>query len=221
MATVNDVIAEAVILLNDPNKRLYTDSKLLPLVKKAYRELGVELHNNGAPLLNEISEPIDVTAGDKTLGDNQPEDIVIPVRLRERENSDQTFFDMIEQYWEPTDQPGPSLIYWSWRDGEIQFLGATRDRQVVIYYRKSPSAITDTNSKIAYADAINFISPRTAALAARFIGNNSKRGDDLDGDAALNLSKLTSRTVKGKQSITSRRKSYWQYLRNRQQGNNA
>ena len=213
---------KSVILLNDPNKSYsITNDKLLPLVKKAYRELSVELHNNGAPLLNEISEPIDVPAESKTLGNDQPDDIVIPVRLKERGSEAEEFSSMTEQYWESTDRPGPSLVYWAWRDEEIQFLGATTDRQIVIYYRKSPSPIEDVDSRVSYINAINFLSPRTAAMAARFIGNNSRRGDELDIDAAMNLSKLISRTVKGAQNITSRRKSYWQYLRNRQRGNNA
>ena len=216
--TAGDVIDEAAILLNDPNKLLFTTAKLLPLVSKAYRELGVELHNNGAPLLNEISPPINVPQGDKTLGNGQPDDIVIPVRLKERGNDAEQFSDMIEQYWESTDKPGPSLVFWSWRDEELQFLGATRDRQVIIYYRKSPAPITDENSRVPYASAINFLSPRAAALAARFIGNNNTKADRLDADAHITLGKLVSRTVKGTQSTTARRKSYWQYLRNRQQG---
>ena len=216
MTTVSDVINEAVILLNDPNKRLFTDAKLLPLIKKAYRELSVELHNNGAPLLNEISDSINVPQGNKTLGSDQPDDIVIPVRLKERGSDAEEFSDMIEQYWESANKPGPSLIFWSWRDEELQFRGATTDRQIIIYYRKSFSAIEDVTSKVAYANAINFLSPRAAALAARFIGNSDTRADKLDMDAAVNLNNLISRTVKGTQSNTARRKSYWQYLRTRQ-----
>ena len=219
--TAGDVIDLAASLLNDVDQALFTDTKLLPFVKKAYSELGVELHNNGAPLLNEVSGVIDVPANSTDLGTDQPDDIVIPVRLRERASSDNVFQDMIEQYWEPDDEPGPNLIYWSWREEEIKFLGATQDRQVIIYYRKAPTAVDGRSSSIGYANAINFLSPRTAALAARFIGNNPKRGDELDIDAGINLEKLISRTVKGTQSNTARRKSYWRYLRNRQQGDNA
>ena len=239
--TVDDVINEAVILLNDPNKRLFTNDKLLPLIKKAYRELGVELHNNGAPLLREVSDIINVSAnstdfsykileedgtqrlgldGLPEIGSNQPEDIVIPIRLKERGDGDGNFSPMENRYWEPTDNPGASLRYWSWREEEIKFLGAITDRQVIIYYRKSLRALVELTDTVPYANAINFLSPRAAALAARFIGNNNTKADKLDIDAHINLGKLVSRTVKGSQSITSRRRSYWQYLRNRQQGNN-
>ena len=219
--TAGGVIDEVIVLLNDPDKSLYTDTKLLPLVKKAYRELGVDLHNNGAPLLNEVSSPINVPANSKDLGNNLPDDIVIPVRLRERGNEDETFADMVESYWEPDDTPSTTLVYWAWREEVITFLGATTDRQVIIYYRKSPTAITTVDSTVGYSDAINFMGPRAAALAARYIGRNKSVADDLDIDARINLDKLLSRTVKGGQSNTARRRSYWSYLRNRQQGNSA
>ena len=216
--TATEIINEAAALLGDPDKTLFTEGRLLPFVKKAYRELGVELHNNGAPLLNEISPVINVTAKSTDLGSDQPDDIAIPVRLRERRNEDESFIDMQEKYWEPDNTPNTFLYYWSWREGQIRFLGATKNRQVIIYYKKSPSAIVGGSSIISYTDAIIFLSPRTAALGARHIGKNPKIADDLDGDAAFNLARLISRTVKGAQNLPRRKKSYWRFLRSRQNG---
>ena len=215
--TATEVIEEAAALLSDPAKTLFTEDKLLPFVKKAYRELGVELHNNGAPLLNEISPVITVPAGAITLEDDQPDDITIPVRLRERGNEDESFIDMIEEFWEPDNTQGDYLYYWTWREGLIHFLGSTRDRQVIIHYKKTLGVIEDGDTTISYPDAIIYLSPRTAALAARHIGKNPGVANDLDGDASFNLSRLISRTVKGTQSLPRRKKSYWQFLRNRQQ----
>lgn len=214
--TVADVISEAVILLNDPGKQLYTDSKMLPLVKKAYRELGVELINNGAQFLNEVSPVITVQANATSLGSDQPSDINSPIRMQERGVGEDTFVEMEEKYWEPTYEKGPSLNYWSWREGKIVFLGATTAREVLLYYRKSPAEIVDGTTTISYPDGILYLSPRAAALAARHVGRNMAVANGLDGDAALNLTKLISRTVKNTQNLTSRRKSYWQYLRTRQ-----
>ena len=214
--TATEVIDEAAALLSDPGKTLFTEDKLLPFIKKANRELGVELHNNGAPLLNEISPIIDVSAEEIDLGNDLPNDIVIPVRLRERRNEDESFIDMVEEFWEPDYTPSTRLYYWSWRDGEIRFLGATEDRQVIIHYKRTLSAIVNGNSTISYPDAIIFLSPRTAALAARHIGKNPGIADGLDNDAAFNLARLISRTVKGTQSLPRRKKSYWQFLRNKQ-----
>ena len=220
MATVGEVLSDVAILCNDAEKILYTDTVTLPYFKMAYRELEVELHNNGAQLLDEVSGIIQYVANTTDLGSSQPSDLVIPVRLKERGSADDSFIDMEEKYWEPTDERGQTLQVWAFREGVIQLRGATQDREVIIYYYKSFSSIVDTESNIAYNNATNFLAPRAAALAALYKGNNPILSTRLDSMARENKDKLLSRTVRGEQALSGRRKSYFKFLkRNNSLGN--
>lgn len=64
---------------------------------------------------------------------------------------------------------GESLGEYEWEDGALRFPGATEDRQLKIEYR--PSGVVPAAGKVGIPNSFNFLSARTAALAAAPHGN--------------------------------------------------
>lgn len=210
----SDAITEATsVFLNDPNKSRFTDAIMLPYVKRAHRELQLRYHNNGISLLNEVSSTVTVGAGDLTLGVNQPSDMVEPRHLEERAAGETTYVDMEQRPWEPDEEQTSHLRYWVWREELIQLVGATDARQVRVYYLKSLSAISATNSPLGILNGLGYIAARAAALAAKFNGQNSALGQVIDIEAGSFLSELIRRGTRTNQGYGARRHSFRRKLR--------
>lgn len=208
----SEVMLASAALLNDHTQRLYTNAKLLPYLKMAYKDLLLEFTLLGNRLLDEVSTDILVVAGTTVL--TAPSNLIQPLELHERdpdENGEWT--PMREERWEPDATPGTTLIYWVWREEVIQFLGATTDREVRVKYKKTLNPIVDENSSIAVLDGDAFLSFRTAGLAARYSGENYTRADQLDNEAGRALRLLTGRDVKRQQGVPVRRRRYGTTLR--------
>ena len=208
--TAADALTECKFLLNDPSGNIYPDDRLIPLMQKAYRELQTKMLLNGISVVKEFTvlAPIPVEIGNTALGDGSglPTDLVYPIALSERPlGSTQLFADMKEEAWEIDAKPGISLVYWSWREEEIKFLGATTDREIRIKYMKGLSRITSAASPISVNNATTWLAARTAAIAAFVLGSNPSRAEGLNGDAAQALEDLLRYLVKRTQGLPVRR----------------
>lgn len=193
--------------LNDFHKRIWPDNILMPKLQEAHRDLQLELHNNGIPTLKEMSStPIVVLAGATTV--TLPTDLIEPIDLEERASgSSEDWIDMYERNFEPDIEPSTILIYWTWREDQIQLVGATTDREVRIYYYKGLTIPTDENSALGFIRAEDYLGPKTAAYAAMSVGNDTLAGICSD-KAEQRLGRIIQVNVKGMQNLPVRRIPY-------------
>jgi hypothetical protein len=207
------IMADAAVFLNDASQSRFTNTALLPYLKRAYRELQLELHLNDFDTLREVtSSPIVVTAGVTTL--TLPVDLIEPTFMTERLNgSSELYQEMRRVNNLPSRLASSSLLEWEWREEAINFVDATTSRQVKLRYLKSGDAITSANSLISIIDSDLYLAPMTAALAAKYIGENYDRGKELAEEAEANVDKIVRRNVKKKQGMPVRRRAFSRYLR--------
>lgn len=211
---VSTILADAAVFLNDPTQSRFTNTALFPYVKRAYRELQLLLHLNDFDTLREASAAIVVGIGSTSL--TLPADLVEPNFLEERLNgSSDSYSPMFRADNLPNRQPVNSLIDWEWREEAINFVGALTARQVKINYLKSGDTIVSANSLVNIIDADLYLAPKTAGLAAKYIGENYERGRELESEAEANIDKVIRRNVKKKQSMPVRRLSFSSWLRKR------
>lgn len=205
----SEPIEEAKGLLNDVSGHIYTDTRLIPLLQKAYRELQTKMMLNGLPVLKEVSTSVNVLTGTVSLGDGTglPTDFVYPIELEERAQGSAEFFQpMSETEWEPSQQQTSYLRVWNWREEEIKFLGATTDREVKIKYMKGLTRITATTTPISINNAVTYLAARCAGIAAFVIGENPSRATELNADAGIALQELLTILVKRQQGLPVRRR---------------
>jgi len=218
------VMDKAASLMNDTAKTVYTYANQAPYLNMAFDELQEEFELNNIPITNEtISPAITVNIGIKVIGPvdgigatgapNYPQDLVELQGLYERlAGSVEPFVPMTQREFLPhalDDLPTASLQYWVFEDQQIRFIGATTQREVKLDYVKAlfPADI-DQNTVIGIMNARSFLYYKTAALCSFFIGENATRAEELDVLATKALDRSLGISVKGKQSIVTRRRPF-------------
>lgn len=211
MALASEALDSARVYLNDTANQIWSNTKLLPFLKEAYRDLLVQLWLNGIPVIKEkTSTPIEVAAGDLSL--TLPADFIEPIRLKERlDGTSDSYSDMTEKEFEPDYSQSESLNYWAFREGAIQFVGATTAREILLYYWKSLTVPTAANSALGFTFAEIFLGPQTAGYASGSVGNLTLAGQllyippDNLGVAGSKLDAIIRANIKGQQSLPARR----------------
>jgi len=196
----------AAVYLNDSAKSRWTYAIMLPYLRAAIGELQAELESNDLPPLYEISTFISVPIGDVEL--QLPADFVFPVLVEERGAGETRFTKMDEQNWDSSEPPTAQLRYWSFREGKIQFIGATSIRTIRLRYLRSLSAVTTESSVIEVANARQFYAARLAALASNFGGSATARATMADQRATYFLRLCISSLTKRLQDRPVRRRRY-------------
>jgi len=181
------ILAETKPLLNDPQGLIYSDTALLPILNKAYRELQARLSRSGQGVAKEIALRVPVDAGITFLGDGSglPSGLLYPIELKEAPRGapiDQ-FFLMDDRSWEPSIAQTSELRYWAWREEELKFVGATTHRDIYIKFMKGLTPITSPTSPILILNSELFLESRTAAIASALLGENQTRAVALNQDA--------------------------------------
>lgn len=206
--TAGDVMDLAASLLNDKRKRLYNYDVQLPYLKIAADDLEMELANNDISLTDDVCD-INVLAGATNLV--LPCDFFLPIKLEERPlsstNADD-FVDMEERDFTPSNRQTDVLQYWAFRNNQVKLLGSTTDRTVRLKFKRTLSALTDYSVVAEVNRAKNYLSFRTAALCAEFIGKDLQRANSLNGQGLDSLDKLTSILVKNRQGVRKRRRPF-------------
>lgn len=197
------------IFLNDSAGSLYTTAKLIPLGKRAYRDLQREMVKNGAKVFKEVSSGyIDVAAGATVLS-APPADLLRPIKLYERaDGSSDTGSLMEEVGWDPNELQSSTLRKWVWREEAIRFLGATVVREVRVDYIKSLTDLVDQDSTLGFLHADAFMSPWIAAYVAQFMMNNPSRAEELRKIAYMGLETMLTLLVQEQQGVPIRRKGF-------------
>lgn len=212
--TFATVLTEARGLLNDPSGAVYPDTPMLGLGNKVYRELQTKLAANGVPVAHEVATSITVSVGTAKLidGAGLPTDFLYPRELKERLSGSSELFIPMDSvdFIDPNLDAEEDLRVWSFREEEIQFVGATTIRQVWMRYTKSLGTVTATSSPILIIDAVTWLAQRLAAVAALVIGHNPTRAGALSDDLVqiwddLRIVKLKPRQL---QPVRRRRTRY-------------
>lgn len=202
-----EVMDEAAkVYLNDASRVRWPDSVLLPYLRSAIGEMQSELESNDLPPLYEIAAIIPVPQGTTVL--TLPQDFVFPVFLDERAPNEPHFMEMDEVTWDPDVDRNEKLRYWNFREGAINLLGATTDREIRMRYLRSLSAIETENSVIEVANAKGFYAARTAGLASQFGGSATARGQSANDRAEYFKRLVIAAITKRLQDRPVRRRRY-------------
>lgn len=208
LVTAKDIMDSArEVYLNDAPAILFTDAKLLPLLKMVHGFLETTLEENNIPCKHEIAPIKTVTAG-VTSYSPLPKDMIWPIKMEERlASSSDLFQPMLQKRWEPQLQLTDKLLYWVWRLDEIKFLGANTDREVLLYYQKVFPSVEDVD-QIVYGKAEQYLIAKLAAVAHMFIQQNETLAGICDKAAENNLAQIINIQTKKSQSLPIRRKPY-------------
>lgn len=204
--TASQVVVEAQGLLNDLSGTFYTFESLLPYLNKAYRELQDYYNLHGLKTTVDVSALVAVPASTTQLT-TPPADLLRPITLSERTpSSSEQFLEMDERSWEPDEVPTTRLRIWTWREESIWFLGATADRELRIRYVKSLGELTGVGSFVGIVNSKSALAARTAALGARYIGENPTRAEELDTETGRALDRLIVTAIRQSQGLPARRR---------------
>lgn len=203
---------------------LFTDAVLQPYLNMAMSDLRVRFEQHNIPVTNETRKEIEIPAGTTEVIFNAtppapslPANLIEPIALWERTSGiEQDYVPMRKvQFLPPYETEVNQLIYWQWAGQKIMFVGSNIDEQIRIDYIKNIFApIKDKDDPIDIINTQSFLQYRTAALAARFIGENPDRSDELNQTAALELDTVLSIGIKGGQAIATRRRPFRQSFKN-------
>jgi hypothetical protein len=217
--TAGEVMDRSAALMNDPAKTDYTYVAQLPYLNMAIDELVENLEESNSSPTNQTSAVISLPKGSSQLtpiesvvSPHYPMDLVEIQSIGERDTGTENQFitlgrrDFLQSF-EPTN----SLLYWSWQDQTIKFnpKGATLAKDIQInYVRQAIVQALNETSIIGTINARSYLSYKTAALCAMFIGENETRAGVLESQAEKAIERLTSINNKGRQQMITRRRPF-------------
>jgi|SRR5882724_6413180 len=202
----SDVLDRAAALLNDTAKSTFTYTAMIPFLNIAIDDLQEILELNNVPITNILSSIYPIAIGETTI-------VTLPSNLIEIRNVYERATGTIDEFMLMTrieflpkiTTPVNSLIYWSWIGQAIQFLPANSAIDVKLEYLGSIlSTITSASQSINIINSKSYLSYRTAALGANFIGENKTRSDELNGEALNASDKMLGIMVKSAQTLSAR-----------------
>lgn len=170
------VLATARTFLNDDAATNWTDASLFPKLQQAHRELQIKLRRAAAPVMKNSYSELILAAATGFL--TPPSDLVAPIQLWEtfQGGASNTYALMTEYDTLPNVVPTNTLIYWSWVEEIVKFVGATSSRQVLMkYWRAIPVPQVNTDL-IGFLNGELYLAPRTAAIAAGSVGQAAEMG---------------------------------------------
>lgn len=222
MATVDllagTVMNAAASLLNDTARTIYTYTAQVPYLNMALRELQEYFELYSIPSTQQVSAVINILANQTQIVYNGvgvptlPNDMIEPQQLWEREKGVDPYIPMTKRDYLPHNLEGVKtgqFIYFVWQDQKIKFLPANRDNDIKIdYIRDLFAPVIDQNSFINIINAQTFLEYRTAGLMAEFIERNKSSADSLNAYSVLAIDRATGISIKGKQTIATRRRPF-------------
>jgi hypothetical protein len=179
----SDVMSSARLFLNDVAATLFTNTALLPYCIKASEELELILAGCGVQIQRTTSAAITVAASSTAVSTlTLPSDFLFPIDLNERASGSTNLADytqVIEKDWEPNIVAVNTLNYYAFRNNSIYFPPCTVAREVQLRYIRQLAQITASASPMDSIVQKNYLSAKTAELAARYVGMNGTHADDL------------------------------------------
>lgn len=208
-----EVLCAARTHLNDDEGLLWPDYKLFPKLREAHRKLQLQLVLNGVPVVsNQTTSTITVVSGttDFSTVTNYPTNMLSPIWMKERDPGQQMqdFVDMTQVDFLPQLNPSTELIWWSWIQQKIFFLGSTMNREVLLRYRAGIKLPTEVTDPIGPFFGEIYLSFKTAALALSLITGNEARVAYLESQANDGLETLLASIAKETQNLPAKRRPY-------------
>ena len=209
----SDVMDSSAAFLNDSSKEIYGYPAQLPYLKLAVKAVTLKMQNAQLSTLKEESSilvlPVNTTVISAITTPALPSDLLDLIRVEERlSGSSETFQELQSSEWEPETTPGSVLGVYTWRELEIKFVGATTIRDVKLSYYKSLATISSENSVIPDENLHLPLAIYTAALIARYSGENYQRYNDLMRDFGDAWTEYIQIQVKRNQANPIRRPGY-------------
>jgi len=206
--TAQDIMdAAREVYLNDSSATLFTDAKLLPLLRQVYSFMETTLQGNNIPCGHKIATPKVIPAG-TTEYTPLPSDFMWPIKMEERLNTSTDLYQpMAQKRWEPQLQQTDKLHYWIWREDRIFLLGANTDREVLLYYYRTFPSVQDVD-EIILGKAEQYLIAKLAAMAHMFYQQNDTLAKICNDAAEGNLQQIVNIQTKKSQSLPTRRKPY-------------
>ena len=206
--TAAEALVPCRLAINDVDGENFDDDQLIPYMAMAMRDLVVKLELNEIPSYNEISAVIPVLAGALTL--TLPADFRSPIKLEEKSTGaavDQ-YTPMHQREWEDSILPQNSLLYWTYREDSIKFVGALSNRDVKLYYQTVGQAISSTASVVTVIGLENVLGLKTAENFAKYGIRNQELVALITPDFERQWDEFSRRRVKGNQSMPIKRPSF-------------
>lgn len=218
--TAGEVMDRSAALLNDPAKTDYTYAAQLPYLNMAIDELVENLEeSNSSPTNQTTSSPIVIPIGtnkitpiENPVPPHYPIDLIEIQEVGERMSGGaDSFIPLGKREFLQAFPTSGSLLYWCWEDQQIKFnpSGASSPREIQLKYVRQAIQLAVTElSIIGTINARSYLSFKTAAFCAMFIGENETRAAVLEAQAEKSLDRITGINNKGKQQMVTRRKPF-------------
>lgn len=217
--TAGTVMRKAAALMNDVNRSVYTYAIQVPYLQTAMQELQEYYELHSVSVTESQSAVIQVDAGfEEILFDagvglpKLPDDMIEPQQLWERTRDTNPYTPMTRVEYLPHYMEGTEisqLLQYVWQEQKIMFLPANADIDIKIDYVKALfTELVNENSVINVINARSFLEFRTAGLLSEFIENNDATANKMNGYASLAMDRAAGISVKGKQSIVTRRRGF-------------
>lgn len=217
----SDILNEARLILNDRVAKVYTDTALLPLLRKAYEEFQSWSDNYNLYFIKR--QTVDLTPT-TVLGNyiiiaftgttpTLPADLRVPVRLYEKAlGDDRSEYVMMEEKEFPAivSTTAGRETYGCWFfNGQSIFLPiitSPASRNILIDYLGSDTTVTDGATSLTQIYFRAHLAARVAALAAMYIGQNESRAAAAQDDANTALDRILEVTVRKTQNVYGARR---------------
>jgi hypothetical protein len=214
--TAGDVMDMSAALLNDASMQVYTYAAQLPYLKMALLELREDYEINDMPVTKQTSAVVTVPASTTTIGFTTipalPADLIEINQLWERQAGVDPFIPVTRRDFLPHYLGGVEIsqfLVWSWFNNEIKLLPANRANDLKMdYVQELFNTVVDETSPINVNNAQSFLHYKTAALCARYIGENESRAADLNQQAIDAQDRAIGIATKTRQSIATRRRPF-------------
>ena len=164
------VLATARTLLNDDAATNWTDAALIPKLQQAHKELQIKLRRAAAPVMKK--RYTETLAANATAFATPPGDLEAPIQLWETSASGgvDTYALMTEADPLPNVLPTTTMIWWSWSNEVVTFIGSSAIRKILMLYWRSLALPQVNTDSIGFINGELYLAPRTAAIAAGAVG---------------------------------------------------
>ena len=217
--TAGEVMDRSAAFLNDPAKTDYTYAAQLPYLNTAIDELVEALEESNVSPTNQTSALITIPAGGiKVTPIEHPDVPHYPINLIEVQEigeraagTEDPFLPLSRREFMKAFPVSHSLLFWCWEDQMIKFNpnGANSPREIELkYVAQAIQQAVSQSSVIGTINSRSYLSYKTAALCAQFIGENESRAQLLDGKAEQALERMTGISNKGRQQFMTRHRPF-------------
>lgn len=215
-----DVFLQARSFLNDFTLlgEVFTDAKIVVYMQAAWEQLTLKLDAAGAPTFLKqtvLTIPTTLQALTFLSAPPLPADFMEPIFLEESPTGKSDWAPMHPLKMGHTLNTAiadrtEALRVWAWKNGSIQFVGATTIRDVLVHYFASEPELTAISTNIGrmIANARGYLSRKTAGYASLFIMQDLERAAALNDEAMDFLDTILGMATKQAQNTPVRRRGF-------------